>query len=410
MDCAAEPETFVLVEPNLHLLGGHWSDGVPRLADAARTRGADTLVLAPNGIAPETRERLRDSGAAVSTSEDGRRDVAAAYRRAAAALDVLHASWRRRRPRSWRPFQLTLLSRCLREAAALRHARHLPGRVVPVVLTASESLASAAALLSGVGHVRVVHDVYSRESWWLRGIERVAARSCARRVVALCTTADVRERLRQRHPRLASIQRTFTVAEPEMYLTDDERAAAREALGLGGAARVGCFVGGWWRGKDWDTVLRALAQAPAALTVVIAGSPLLPEAIERLRCTTASRILVLDRPLDSRELREVYAASDFTIVSRLAGEGRESGLVMDAARFGVSLVVSDHDPTLTGALRDVPWARLYPASDPEALAAVLRALTAEAPPRPDHGAAGSLGMTSARELLTTFAQAQPCSD
>ncbi|MCC3769548.1 hypothetical protein [Streptomyces sp. UNOC14_S4] len=79
---------------------------------------------------------------------------------------------------------------------------------------------------------------------------------------------------------------------------------------------------------------------------------------------------------------------------------------MDTARLGVPLLVSDHDPALTARLAGQPWARLFPAGDPDALAAILDSLAAEPPERPGPGAPAAVGMATAAEqaafLATTY--------
>jgi len=69
--------------------------------------------------------------------------------------------------------------------------------------------------------------------------------------------------------------------------------------------------------------------------------------------------------------------------------------VVDAAWYGVALVVSDHD--LTARLCQHAWARLFPAGDPGALAVELDRLRAESPPRPGPRAPRALGVPTAAE-------------
>jgi glycosyltransferase involved in cell wall biosynthesis len=105
-------------------------------------------------------------------------------------------------------------------------------------------------------------------------------------------------------------------------------------------------------------------------------------------------------------LRLVYAASDAALVARHPGVGKESGLVMDAARFGVPLIVSDHDAELTARLRGQHWALTFTAGDPASLAAALHTVVCQPPERPGPRAPGLLGMWTAEQqadfLTRTF--------
>lgn len=98
----------------------------------------------------------------------------------------------------------------------------------------------------------------------------------------------------------------------------------------------------------------------------------------------------------------MYAASDFTIVSRLPGVTKESGLVMDAFRYGIPLVVSDHDPTLTGRLQEMGCVRVFPAGDDAGLATAIDDLAAHPLPRPLPQDATRLGMMTGAEAVRLF--------
>jgi hypothetical protein len=55
-------------------------------------------------------------------------------------------------------------------------------------------------------------------------------------------------------------------------------------------------------------------------------------------------------PVPEEDVRRVYAAADVTLVARHPGTGKESGLVVDAARLGVPLLVSGHDPDAAASI------------------------------------------------------------
>ncbi|CAM5587893.1 hypothetical protein SALBM135S_07546 [Streptomyces alboniger] len=94
-------------------------------------------------------------------------------------------------------------------------------------------------------------------------------------------------------------------------------------------------------------------------------------------------------------------------LTRRPGTGKESGLVMDAARLGVPLIISEHDGALTTRLHGQPWALMFPARDPDALADALHTVIRQPPPLPGPEAPVLLGMRSAAEqadfLTRTFA-------
>ncbi|MEU3878115.1 hypothetical protein AB0E87_30245, partial [Streptomyces sp. NPDC029704] len=91
------------------------------------------------------------------------------------------------------PHQVTLIARCLTEAASLRTARRLvrePAAVV--VLSASEALHGAAAVLGGEPHLRFVHEAITTEDAPVRLLGQLARRG-EWRVVTLYPTAAVRD-------------------------------------------------------------------------------------------------------------------------------------------------------------------------------------------------------------------------
>jgi glycosyltransferase involved in cell wall biosynthesis len=104
------------------------------------------------------------------------------------------------------------------------------------------------------------------------------------------------------------------------------------------------------------------------------------------------------------ELRRIYAASDGALVTRTPGWPEEIGTLFDAARYGVPLIVSDHDPDLSHRLAGEPWIRLFRAGDPGDLAGALESFAERPPPRPDGRAAERLGLSSAPETIAAFSR------
>ncbi|GAA0488779.1 hypothetical protein ABZ951_30270 [Streptomyces sp. NPDC046215] len=395
---------LVLIEPGAHRLGGHH----PRTLAALAAARPGSWVIAPYGAADPA--PLRQAGARLVT---GARGPAAAVLLAVAqwANAVSAAGQKAFASRRWplalrrAPHQVTLLARCLKEAACLRTARLLvrePAAVV--VLSASEALHGAAALLGGQPHLRFIHEAVTAEDAPVRLLGYLARRG-ERRVVALYPTAAVRDQFAGAFPDLAGVTRAFAVDDGNR-LTEVERDGARTALGIPAEAVAVCLVGGWWPYKDIATIDAALACLTQPLHLVVTGTPLDEEMLARWHQLPRLRLHTVPGPVGEQVLRLVYAAADAALVARRPGVGKESGLVRDAARLGVPLLVSDHDPDLTSRITGQPWARLFPAGDPAALATVLDDLATEPPPRPGTGAPAVLGMATAAEqaafLATTY--------
>ncbi|HXT87805.1 MAG TPA: hypothetical protein VN714_00960 [Trebonia sp.] len=396
---AGERPALVLVEPNLKMPYGHWCEHVPQLADAAKRRGLRLVIAAPDGVDPATQGRLDSAGAEVLSPVRpglGPSGASMAAARIAHAVYVKAHAWR---PRSPVPYQFLLISRCLTEAAALRHARARTGVAAAVILSAGESLAGAVSALSGVPHVRIVHEVYSWDSPFFRFVEWLC-RASRRQVVAVCNTASVKCKLTRRYPDLAATVATFAPRNPAAYVPDGERAVARSLLALPRDGVIGCFIGGWWRTKDWKTVLAALELSQSPVRLLIAGWPVDLAILGDARRTADGRVHVLAKSLTSVELRAVYAACDFTLVSRFAGDETESGLVMDAVNYGLPLVLSDHDQNLNRVLAGADWVRFYSASDPASLAHVLDGTLDKPIPRPSRAGVNALGMRTVDDVLS----------
>ncbi|MET9917420.1 hypothetical protein ABZZ04_10085 [Streptomyces sp. NPDC006435] len=390
------PSSLVLIEPYAHRGGGHHQRTLTALA-AARPK---SLVVVPGGLG-EDLDPLARSGARIAVGPSGptARILLGAARAAERVSTTGQRAFASRRwPQRVRrvPHQVTLLARCLTEAACLRTARRLaPRAAAVVVLSASEALHGVAALLGGAPHLRFVHEVVTTEDCPVRWLGQLA-RWGEKRVIVLSPTADVRDQVAAACPRLRGEVRPFAVDDGRR-LTDAERDGARAAFTIPTGARAVCLVGGWWPYKDIATIDAALARLTTPLHVLVCGTPLEDTVLDRWHRLTHVRLHTVPGPVAEEVLRLVYAAADAALVVRKPGVGKESGLVMDAARLGVPLIVSAHDHELSARLTGQPWVRLFPAGDPDALAETLDKLTAEAPARPGPSAPAALGMYPAAE-------------
>ncbi|MEU0738633.1 hypothetical protein [Streptomyces sp. NPDC006134] len=397
---------LVLIEPYADRLGGHHQRTLVALAQARR----GTLVIAPHGAAREAVGALRGAGARLVTAPAGRRAAVllAASRLAAGVSAAGQRVFRSRRwPRRLRrlPHQITLIARCLTEAAALRSARRLePGADAVVILTASEALHGAAALLGGQPHLRFVHEAVTTEDAAVRLLGRLARRS-EQQVIAVYPTQAVGDQLATAFPHLPAVVGAFA-ADDGRRLSAAEREGGRAAFDIPAAEAAVCLVGGWWPYKDIAVVDAALARLKETLHLVVTGSPLDESVLQRWRALPGLRVHTVPGPVSEAVLRLVYAAADAALVARHPGVGKESGLVMDAARLGVPLIVSDHDSALTARLHGQPWALTFPAGDPDGLANTLHTVIRQPPPLPGPDAPGLLGMRSAADqadfLTRTF--------
>ncbi|MFD6340227.1 hypothetical protein [Streptomyces sp. NPDC060131] len=389
--------SLVLIEPYAYKVGGHHQRTLLALARAR----PGTLVIAPNGIARPTAAGLREAGAQVVTGAAGCR--AGLLLRVAGPLARLSWAGQRmfrsgRQPRAVRrvPHEITLVARCLVEAAALRTARlRGTGAGAVVILTASEALHGVAAVLGGLAHLRFVHEVVTTEDAPLRVLGRLARRG-EERVIVLCPTAAVRDQVARDFPRVAARVRAFAVDDGRR-LTEGEREGGRAAFAIPAAEAAVCLVGGWWPHKDIDVIDQALARLREPLHLIVTGHPLDDSVLARWRALPNVRLHVEPGTLSEPILRLVYAAADAALVARHPGVGKESGLVMDAARYRVPLIVSDHDPDLTARLRNQPWARIFTTRDAACLAAVLEDLVRRPFDLPGPGAPKVLDMWTAAE-------------
>jgi glycosyltransferase involved in cell wall biosynthesis len=388
---------LVLIEPYANRLGGHHQRTLVALAHAR----PGSLAIAPHGIAHETVTPLRGAGTRLATAPAGQAAAVllAASRLMAGLSTAGQRIFRSRRwPRRLRrlPHQVTLIARCLAEASALRTARRLqPGAGAVVILTASEALHGAAALLGGQPHLRFVHEQVTTEDAPVRLLGRLARRG-EQRVIAVYPTRAVGDQTATAFPDLPAVVRAFAVDDGRR-LTDAEREGGRTAFAIPAAEAVVCLVGGWWPYKDIAVIDAALARLKEPLHLIVTGAPLDEAVLERWRALPDLRLHTVPGPVTDSVLRLVYAAADAALVARHPGIGKESGLVMDAASLGVPLVVSDHDPVLTSRLRGQPWALTFPAGDPDGLADGLHTVIRQPPTQPGTEAPRLLGMRTADE-------------
>ncbi len=398
---------LVLIEPYANRLGGHHQRTLVALAQAR----PGSLVIAPHGIASESVRALHEADARLVTAPAGSAaTVLLAVSRVVAGLSAAgQRVFRSRRwPRRLRrvPHQITLLARFLTEASALRSSRRLvSGADAVVILTTSEALHGAAALLGGQPHLRFVHEAVTAEDAVVRLLGRLARRG-EQRVIAVYPTQAVGDQFAAAFADLPAVVGAFAVDDGRR-LSDAERDGGRAAFDIPAAEAVVCLVGGWWPYKDITVVDAALARLKEPLHLVVTGSPLDEAVLQRWRSLPDLRVHTVPGPVSDSVLRLVYAAADAALVTRRPGTGKESGLVMDAARLGVPLIISEHDGALTTRLHGQPWALMFPARDPDALADALHTVIRQPPPLPGPEAPVLLGMRSAAEqadfLTRTFA-------
>ncbi|MFE9455480.1 glycosyltransferase [Streptomyces californicus] len=397
---------LVLIEPYAARLGGHHQRTLVALAQAR----PGSLVIAPHGVTREAVAALREAGARLVTVPTGH-PAAVLLAASRLAVGLSAAGQRAFRSRRWPrlvrrlPHQITLIARCLTEASALRCARRLePCPDAVVILTASEALHGAAALLGGQRHLRFIHEAVTTEDTAVRLLGRLARRG-EQRVIAVYPTQAVGDQFAAAFPHLPAVVRAFSV-DDGCRLTDAERDGGRTAFDIPAADAAVCLVGGWWPYKDIDVIDAALARLQEPLHLLVVGEPLDEAVLERWRARPQLRLHTVPGPVAESLLRLVYGAADAALVARRPGVGKESGLVMDAARLGVSLIVSDHDPALTSRLHGRPWALTFTAGDPDGLAAALHALIRQPLKSPGPEAPGLVGMWTADEqadfLTRTF--------
>ena len=401
MTAVTRPLRVSLIENFANGAAGHWGDNLVRLCNGATAAGYDPIAVAVHGLHPQVRHSLSATGALIVDRPVGL--FARASLRASRFLRPLHGLTYRIVPKSDLPARVRYASRCLAEVAALRTATRVAGEDVEatIILTASQGLAATAAGLSRTPHLRFVHYKGAPEGMCLGALEKVFARS-GRSIAVIATNAAIESTTKQRHPdRLISV-RSFTVADPNMYIGEEERRPARRELGIVDTEFVVAMVGGWWPYRDMETVKGALELLRRPVTLIVCGIPVRPSELEPAIARGGGKVVNLAGSVAESELRRIYAASDGALVTRTPGWPEEIGTVFDAARYGVPLIVSDHDQDLSHRLTGEPWVRLFRAGDPQDLARMLEGFVERPPPRPDQGAAERLGLTSATEAITAF--------
>ena len=152
----------------------------------------------------------------------------------------------------------------------MRTATRVAGEDVEaiVILTASQGLAATAAGLSRTPHLRFVHYEGASEGACLRAMERVFVRS-GRTVAVIATNAAIESTTKQRHPDRLVMVWSFTVADPSMYMGEDEQRLARHELGIADTEFVVAMIGGWWFYRDIGTVKRALELLRRPVTLIV---------------------------------------------------------------------------------------------------------------------------------------------
>jgi hypothetical protein len=389
---------MVLVEVFADRAAGHYGDNLVRLCRAAAHTDHQVIAVCVQGVHPQIRAALEPGQVDWVDRPDGA--LARSLLAASKLLGPVHAATRRIAPRGNFAPQVRFLAKALTEAAALRTAARR-GSAPVVVLTASHALTATTAALGGVSHVRLVHDAGAPEGSALRGLERLC-RGSGRLVTLVCTTESVRMALLARHPWLDAVVQPFTVDDPAMYVSTDERAPARHGLGIADREFAVCMVGGWWDYKDLGIVERGLSALDRPVTLVLVGNPMQPERLEPAVKAAGGRIVALRGSVTETELRQVYAASDCALVTRVPGFDREASTVYDATRYGVPLIVTDHDPTMHDRLVREPTVHLVPAGDGDALARMLQEVAMTPPPRPDRELSVRLGLVTGEAKVAFY--------
>lgn len=401
MTAAAARPRVSLIENFANGAAGHWGDNLVRLCNGATAAGYEPIAVAVHGLHPQVGHSLSETGALIVDRPVGL--LARASLRASRFLRPMHGLTYRIAPKSDLPARVRYASRCLAEVAALRTATRVAGEGLEatVILTASQGLAATAAGLSRTPHLRFVHYKGVPEGACLGALEKIFARS-GRDIAVIATNATIESTTKQRHPDRLTVVRSFSVADPSMHIGEDERRPARRELGIADTERVMAMVGGWWPYRDMETVKRGLELLTRPLTLVVCGIPVRPSELEPALARGGGRVVNLAGSVTERELRRIYAASDGALVTRTPGWPEEVATVFDAARYGVPLIVSDHDQDLSHRLNGEPWVRLFRAGDPQDLARTLEGFVERPPPRPDPHAAERLGLTSATETIAAF--------
>ena len=378
---------------------GHAPANLIALTRAAVADGLDTFVLA-QPLPARTANALRASGAHIVTGSCLPVWLALTLH----LLKLLHVALSEPRnsakPRKPKAIQLKLLVRAMLEGLSVR-AAGLTADGTIVILTASDALVSYSSRLANRAHIRVIHAVDHPEGSILRLLDSLST-NYIKQATICCPTAAVGMDVVRRYHHVAPYVQPFQVVEPDQRISDDEQRRARLHFDLASEDLVAVMIGGWQPYKDPITALAGLSMSKKNIVVIVAGYPIDAEravSYQHERC----RIIAKAGPVSPSDVRRLYAAASFSVVSRVRGEVRESGLVMDAAKFGVPLILSDNNPELVDRLHDASWARFFTAGDPASLADLLSTLDSVTPlPRPPETAPQSLGMLTPSNMVERF--------
>jgi glycosyltransferase involved in cell wall biosynthesis len=172
-------------------------------------------------------------------------------------------------------------------------------------------------------------------------------------------------------------------------LTEAELAAWAEATRRAERPLVVAF-GGLARAKCLDVLLRALALAPPALRLLIAGRPDEPGLVEELRALAAglglSGRVAVETAVPVARLQQIKREADILVNLRHPNTEGASGSLVEMLDSGKPVVLHP-----SGCFAEVPEGaalRVASVSDPAALAAALSALAADPERRIALGAAG----------------------
>jgi glycosyltransferase involved in cell wall biosynthesis len=260
-------------------------------------------------------------------------------------------------------------------ALAARHADlvHVHGDVAAILSVPILSMRPAVLTTHGLHFLRRAQGL--RHTAARRGL-RAAVGACRR---TICTSEAEREEL---GAFLSAALRARLVVIPNTAprpAAAPDRAHARAQLGLAPDAVVALFLGQLEERKDPMTAVGAATAAAAAgapLVLLLAGEGPLED---RVRALEGPVVRVLGQREDPQTL---LAAADLLVMPSLR-EG-QSIAVLEAMRAGLPVVVSDGpgNPELVGEAGIV-----FPAGDPQALAAVLVRLAADGEERRRLGSA-----------------------
>ncbi|MCC7541126.1 MAG: glycosyltransferase family 4 protein [Deltaproteobacteria bacterium] len=187
-------------------------------------------------------------------------------------------------------------------------------------------------------------------------------------------------------------------------ITDDERVAARAALGLD-SGPVLSFVGNLDRYQGWDWILESLAllRGPGAGAILLVGTASAPDPVlaECARLGLSDRVRIV--PLGGESIRRlIHAATDVVVVPRRIPGGLPVKL-LDALARGSCVVAQRRALAGLETIREAVW--IAEDDDPRALASSLSLASIDRDTRLRRGAMGRelvRSMHSDRAFLATF--------